>query len=92
MLGEYARWPLFGTVGIDSTFYRPPAPETLEEYAAQLPDGFPCVSKVWNGISAHSFSQAQDRKRAGEANPDFLDPDLEGPAQDIAVYGPSPFS
>ena len=27
MLAEYARYPLFRTVGVDSFFYRPPTPE-----------------------------------------------------------------
>jgi uncharacterized protein YecE (DUF72 family) len=76
MLEEYAAFPLFRTVGIDSSFYTPPTESVLAAFAAHLPAGFPCVSKVWNGITAHSFSQAQDRKRAGQANPDFLDPDL----------------
>ncbi len=46
MLEEYAPFPLFRTVGIDSSFYAPPTPETLESYARHLPAGFPCVSKV----------------------------------------------
>lgn len=75
MLGEYARWPLFGTVGIDSTFYRPPAPETLEEYAAQLPAGFPCVSKVWDRITIHTFGRSHPGA-AGHRNDDFLNADL----------------
>ncbi|HET8649265.1 MAG TPA: DUF72 domain-containing protein, partial [Gemmatimonadales bacterium] len=33
MLEEYARFPLFRTVGIDSTFYAPPTPATLQSYA-----------------------------------------------------------
>ena len=30
MLAEYARFPLFTTVGIDSSFYGPPNPKSLE--------------------------------------------------------------
>ena len=75
MLAEYARWPLFGTVGIDSTFYRPPAPELLEEYAAELPDGFPCVSKVWDRITIHTFGRSHPGS-AGHRNDDFLNADL----------------
>ncbi len=41
MLGEYVAWPLFRTVGIDSTFYRRPTAQVLEEYAAWLLGGFP---------------------------------------------------
>lgn len=76
MLGEYARWPLFGTVGIDSTFYAPPTPKTLDSYAAVLPEGFRCVSKVWDRITVHTFAKARDKARGGEPNPDFLNPDL----------------
>lgn len=63
MLEEYARFPLFRTVGIDSSFYRPPAPETLQAYARALPPGFRCVSKVWDQITVHSSA-------------DFLNPEL----------------
>lgn len=72
-LEEYARYPLFGTVGIDSAFYEPPSEETLRRYAAALPPGFPCVSKVWDRITARRFTR--DRRwgaLAGKLNPDFL--------------------
>lgn len=69
MLGEYARFPLFRTAGIDSSFYRPPDAATLEAYAAELPDDFPCVSKVWDRITVHTFAKG---RQAGTANPDFL--------------------
>lgn len=75
MLGEYARWPLFGTVGIDSTFYRPPSPEMLEEYAAELPADFRCVSKVWDRITIHTFGRSHPGA-AGHRNDDFLNADL----------------
>jgi uncharacterized protein YecE (DUF72 family) len=76
-LEEYARYPLFGTVGVDSAFYEPPAEEVLREYAAALPPGFPCVSKVWDRITARRLSQ--DRRwgsLAGMRNPDFLNAPL----------------
>lgn len=75
MLREYARWPLFRTVGIDSTFYRPPTAEMLREYAAQLPDGFPCVSKVWDRITIHTFGRSH-AAQAGHRNDDFLNAGL----------------
>lgn len=75
MLGEYARWPLFRTVGIDSTFYRPPTTEMLDEYAAELPDGFECVSKVWDRITIHTFGRSHPGA-AGHRNEDFLNADL----------------
>jgi uncharacterized protein YecE (DUF72 family) len=76
MLEEYARFPLFRTVGIDSSFYAPPAEDVLAAYAERLPPGFPCVSKVWNQLTVQTFSKAQDKARAGKTNPDFLNPDL----------------
>lgn len=72
-LEEYARYPLFGTVGIDSAYYDPPSVEVLGAYARALPRGFPCVSKVWDRITAKRLSQ--DRRwgdLAGQRNPDFL--------------------
>jgi uncharacterized protein YecE (DUF72 family) len=58
-LEEYVRYPLFRTVGIDSAFYEPPSEDVLRAYARALPLGFPCVSKVWDQITA-------------KQNPDFL--------------------
>ncbi len=84
MLAEYSRFPLFRTVGIDSSFYAPPTDAVLREYAANLPAGFPCVSKVWQEITVHTWAKVQTRTRAGEVNPHFLDSSffLE------SVYGP----
>jgi uncharacterized protein YecE (DUF72 family) len=76
MLREYAAFPLFGTVGVDSSYYGPPTESVLRSYADHLPPGFPCVSKVWGQITVHTFTKAQDPDRAGKANPDFLNPDL----------------
>jgi uncharacterized protein YecE (DUF72 family) len=76
-LEEYGRYPLFRTVGIDSAFYQPPTEQALAAYARALPPGFPCVSKVWDRITARRFNQ--DRRwgnLAGLRNPDFLDAQL----------------
>jgi uncharacterized protein YecE (DUF72 family) len=76
-LEEYARYPLFGTVGMDSAFYDPPSEEVLAAYARALPPGFPCVSKVWDRITARRLSG--DRRwgqLAGMVNPDFLNAQL----------------
>ena len=76
-LEEYARYPLFRTVGIDSAFYDPPSEEELESYARELPSGFPCVSKVWDRITAKHLGQdAPQPGLAGMRNPDFLNPAL----------------
>lgn len=76
MLEEYAAFPLFRTVGIDSSFYAPPTDAVLGAYAEHLPPGFPCVSKVWNQLTVHTFTKAQDKARAGQLNPDFLRAEL----------------
>jgi len=76
MLEEYARFPLFRTVGIDSTFYTPPSPNTLRAYAKALPPGFRCVSKVWDRITVQTFSKARYKATGGEVNPDFLNAEL----------------
>jgi uncharacterized protein YecE (DUF72 family) len=54
-LEEYARYPLFRTVCIDSAFYEPPSEDLLRAYARALPPGFPCVSKVWDRITVQRF-------------------------------------
>lgn len=75
MLEEYARFPLFRTVGIDSSFYRPPSPATLEAYSRALPPGFPCVSKVWEQITVHTHGGQRDGPR-GQLNPDYLNAEM----------------
>lgn len=76
VLRRYARVPLFGTVGIDSTHYRPASDAMLREYAAALPPRFPCTMKVWNQITAAHWSKYQDPKKRGGPNPDFLNADM----------------
>ena len=72
-LEEYARYPLFRTVGIDSAFYEPLSEEVLGAYARSLPPGFGCVIKVWDRITAKRLSQdARWGPIAGLRNPDFL--------------------
>lgn len=75
-LTEYGRFPWFRTVGIDSTFYSPPQPQTLERYASQLPEGFPWVSKVWEEITIPQYAKhPRYGPKAGKNNPDFLNAD-----------------
>lgn len=76
-LEEYSRYPLFRTVGIDSAFYDPPSEEELRSYAQALPPGFPCVSKVWDRITAKRLGQDTPQPGlAGMRNPDFLNASL----------------
>ncbi|MEM6957365.1 MAG: DUF72 domain-containing protein [Myxococcota bacterium] len=82
-LAEYARYPLFRTVGIDRSYYAPLEREELQRYASQLPDDFRCVSKVWSEITTRIFPR--HHKRAGQVNARFLDPELFRSA--FNVYG-----
>ena len=76
MLAEYVKFPLFRTIGIDSSFYAPPTPEQLQKYAQRLPPGFPCVMKVWDRFTVHTLPRARYGPQGGELNPDFLNADL----------------
>src|SRR5260370_35880448 len=77
LLGECVPYPLFRKVGTDSAFYEPPSEEVLAAYARALPPGFPCVSKVWDRITARRFTQdPRWGNLAGQKNPDFLNADL----------------
>ena len=76
-LAEYARHPLFRTVGIDRGYYAPVPIDELRRYAEQLPDGFECVSKVWSEITTRVFPEhPRYGEWAGRPNPAFLDPEL----------------
>lgn len=73
-LREYARHAPFRTVEFDFPFYRPPSQAQLARYAAQLPAGFPVVSKVWEEITMPRFPElARHGPRAGQENPRYLD-------------------
>ncbi len=65
-LSLYCDNPLFRTVGIDSSYYRPLEAKQLRRYRAQLPIGFRCVSKVYSGYSTRCDV------RTLEPNPHFL--------------------
>jgi len=85
-LAEYAAFPSFSTVGIDHTFYAPPNPFVLLEYAKFLPAGFKCVSKVWEEITVPQWNQHRRYgKKAGKANPNFLDVE-KFKTEIVAVY------
>lgn len=72
-LEEYARYPLFRTVGIDRSFYAPLRQDELVHYARQLPADFRCAMKVWREVTTRVFTHGD---RAGRPNPRFLDPGL----------------
>lgn len=82
-LAAYAQHPLFRTVGLDRTHYRPLRDEDLASYLAQLdlartkcPElpPFRVVSKVWDEITTAVFpAHPRSGARAGTKNPSFLD-------------------
>lgn len=76
-LEEYARHPLFRTVGIDRSFYAPLTAPELRAYAAQLPDGFRAVSKVWSELTTPVFPRHERfGVRAGQPSEHFLSASL----------------
>jgi uncharacterized protein YecE (DUF72 family) len=85
-LAEYAAFPSFSTVGVDHTFYAPPNPFVLAEYAKYLPAGFKCVSKVWEEITVPQWGRhPRYGKKAGQQNPNFLNAE-KFMAEVLAVY------
>lgn len=76
-LGEYARYPLFRSVGVDSSFYAPPSEKTLAHYASLVPDGFMWISKVWEKITTPIHPNLPRwGKFAGTKNQDFLNAEM----------------
>lgn len=72
-LKEYAACPLFRTVGVDSFFYSPPAPEKLAAYAELVPLSFKWVTKVWEQITVPRFpTHPRYGEQRGKLNPYFL--------------------
>jgi uncharacterized protein YecE (DUF72 family) len=49
-LEAYARHPLFRSVGVDKTYYRPAPRAEFERLAAQVPEGFRFLVKMWRGV------------------------------------------
>jgi uncharacterized protein YecE (DUF72 family) len=71
---EYRGTRLFRTVGIDHTFYHPPAAGQLAHYAGQVPEGFTFCSKAWEEITVPVYARhARYGNKAGAENPRFLD-------------------
>ena len=78
-LAEYSSIPLFRTVGIDRSFYRPLTSDLLKGYADLVPEHFRWISKVWERITIPVYPKhARYGELAGSSNPDFLNADLFG--------------
>src|SRR5574341_1862625 len=81
-LGEYASYqykgaPLFRTVGLDHSFYRPPTANRLAHYRTQVPADFRFCSKVWEEITIPAYANLpRYGAKAGSKNPRFLDASL----------------
>lgn len=70
-LFEYARHPLFRTVGVDRSFYEPLPEATWRDYAEQAPPGFAFVPKVFRDLLTPHLTDAAGARVANAA---FLDP------------------
>ncbi|MFC5771461.1 DUF72 domain-containing protein [Thauera sinica] len=74
-LAAYAQYPLFRTVGLDRSFYRPLSAAQFAAYAAQVPADFRFVVKAPNKVTDALLRDESGRGR--QPNADFLAP---GPA------------
>ena len=78
-LKEYAAYehdgrPLFRTVGVDHSFYRPPTAAQWSAYAEQVPDDFQICAKVWEEVTIPAFAtHPRYGQKAGKENHRFLD-------------------
>jgi Uncharacterized conserved protein len=78
-LVEYAAYhingpPLFRTVGIDHSFYRPASAAQLAHYGSQVPADFHFCSKVWEELTIPTYADLpRYGAKAGKSNPRFLD-------------------
>ncbi|MEX2466819.1 MAG: DUF72 domain-containing protein [Gemmatimonadota bacterium] len=70
-LPAYARSPLFRTVGIDRTYYRPVTAEVFQAYAEDVPDGFRFLVKADRRLTSPTDPDAPGRRAP---NPDYLEP------------------
>lgn len=74
-LAAYARHPLFRGVGVDRTHYMPVAPEDLEDYKEQVPEGFQFLVKAHEACTLARFPEhVRYGQQRGQINPLFLDP------------------
>jgi uncharacterized protein YecE (DUF72 family) len=73
-LAAYAQHPLFRTVSLDRSFYRPLTASQYAAYAAQVPEHFRFVVKAPSLVTDAVVRAAEGRGM--QANPAFLDPAL----------------
>ncbi|MFZ9913886.1 MAG: DUF72 domain-containing protein [Phycisphaerales bacterium] len=58
-LAHYARHPLFRTVGLDKTYYRPAPRDEFARLAQQVPEGFRFLVKLWRGLLERDVHQGR---------------------------------
>lgn len=76
-LREYCRFPWFRTVGIDSTFYAPPALSTLQRYSESVPEDFRWIAKAWEEVTIPVYGRHKRYgAKAGKPNENFLNAEL----------------
>lgn len=73
-LAVYAQHPLFRTVSIDRSFYRPLTASEYERYASQVPDDFRFVVKA-PSLVTDALVRSEDG-RGRQPNPAFLSAEL----------------
>ena len=74
-LAAYGQRPLFRTVGVDRTFYKPEPASLYRRYADAVPADFRFLVKAAEDCTLARYPDiARYGKRAGEKNDRFLDP------------------
>lgn len=71
-LTAYAKYPLFRTVSLDRSFYKPMSMAQYAQYAAQVPDDFRFVVKAPSVVTDASIRD--ESGRGMKTNGSFLDP------------------
>lgn len=75
-LAAYATHPLFRTVGVDRTWYRPIPAAEFSSMQAEVPGDFSFLVKAHEEVTMARFPRhARYGARAGQLNPRFLDVD-----------------
>lgn len=69
-LSAYCKYPVFRTVGIDRSFYRPLTSEHYRHFAEQVPDNFRFLVKAPQSVT--DYVLRDDRARPTGPNPDYL--------------------
>ncbi len=100
-LRAYATHPLFRTVGVDRTWYRPIPASEYASMRAQVPPDFSFLVKAHEDVTATRFPRhARHGARSGARNPRFLDvgyamaevvgPFVQGLADGVLLFPFSP--